>query len=59
MCQVRLDEAGQVMLDTDPRKLRDRPRPVGFDVTDWRCGGAAHDTGFGVIELDGERGSVA
>ena len=40
------------MLDTDPRKLRDRPRPVGFDVTDWRGGGAAHDTGFGVIELD-------
>jgi hypothetical protein len=47
------------MLDTDPRKLRDRPRPVGFDVTDWRGGGAAHDTGFGVIELDGERGNVA
>jgi len=45
------------MVDTDPRKLRDRPRPVGFDVTDWRCG-AAHDTGFGVIELDGERANV-
>jgi len=27
--------------------------------TDWRCGGAAHDTGFGVIELDGEGGNVA
>jgi hypothetical protein len=45
--------------DIDPRELRDRSWPVGFDVPGWRCGGAAHDTGFGVIELDGERGNVA
>jgi hypothetical protein len=45
-----------VVLDTDPRKLRGRPRPVGFDVTDWRCGGAAHDAGFGGLELDGQGG---
>jgi hypothetical protein len=29
-----------------------RPRPVGFDVTDRRGGGAAHDAGFGVVELE-------
>ena len=33
-----------------------RPRPVGFDVTDWRGGGAADDAGFGVVEFDGQGG---
>ena len=35
---------------------RDRPRPVGFDVTDWLGGGAADGAGFGVVELDRQRG---
>ena len=34
----------------------DRPRPVGFDVTDWRGGSAAHDPGFGAVKLDRQRG---
>jgi hypothetical protein len=33
-----------------------RPRPVSFDVTDWRGGGAADDAGFGIVELDGQGG---
>jgi hypothetical protein len=37
------------------RNLRDRPRPVGFDVTHWRSSGAAHHPGFLVIKLDGQR----
>jgi hypothetical protein len=50
------------MVDADPRKTLtlgncgDRPRPVGFDVTNWRGGGAAHDPGFGAVELDRQRG---
>jgi hypothetical protein len=27
-----------------------------LDVTDWRGGGAAHDAGFLVVELDGQGG---
>jgi hypothetical protein len=51
--QVGLPVSCQVMLDVGPRKLRDRPRPVGFDVTHRRGGGgAAHDAGFLVGELD-------
>src|SRR5215467_14116921 len=33
-----------------------RPRPVGFDVTDWFGGGAADDAGFGIVELDRQCG---
>ena len=54
LCQVRLDGAVscQVMVDTDPRKTEgDRPRPVGFHVTDRRGGGTADDPGFGVVGL--------
>src|SRR5689334_975039 len=34
-----------------------RPRPVGLGVAGWGGGGAAHDPGFGAVQLDGQGGA--